>query len=445
MSHCVLHLFLLIFGWTSLVYAGPSQIWRPGFSQLESEFLMPAHDQADGPADQPFWALPLKWDLLRYDLDKVNPVSGGACSKTLVFDSSFNQSKLDDYVKDCEPLMANGPKGLLENVAKTLLLRDRFKSHPMAQPVILNLPDQVRLRAHLFLQAFHERKPMVVLRAGIFSNSREYYPERHLVEFFYQQLGYHVLLLESMTSSDFIANNKTWAIVGFDEGLQNYYIGKKLKSSSEPLAKSISSLHFAALSMGGAGGFFAAYLQRQQPQDPYEKFLFFCPLMDFNSTFMHHRSSPVTNWVLEHVAARRLKFLKEKFQLNSQTSFILALESYFYQNYRAPMMQSYLQDVRISERQQKILNSANERTFFDLNQMDTELLQIRSPILVVTTDNDVIVPRFLNADRWVPQMQLASVPILQLKLSQGYHCSLPVPYNHQDLSKVFAQWFAASK
>lgn len=441
MIHCVLHLFLGILLGGPFSYAEVPQLWKPGFSQFQSKFLQPSKGSADGPADQPFWAWPMKWDFIRFDIAKVNPPASGICQRSL----KFEQSSLDSYLKECEPTFATGSKNLLANIAETLMLKDRFAEHPLAQPLILQLPDDIKLRAHLFLQSFHESKPMVVLRAGIFSNSRDYFPERHLVEFFYQQLGYHVLLLESLTSSDFIANNSRWSIVGFDEGLQNYYIGNQLRDPKEPLSKLIKELHFSALSMGGAGGFYAAYLQSipqsKARKPPYNKFLLFCPLIDFNGTLAYHRSSKVTNWFLEHIASRRLSFLKEKYRLEDKGSFLVALEQYFRQNYRGPLMSRDFAEVPISNRQKKLLESADEKLFFELNQLDTELLQIKSPMLVVTTEDDVVVPRFLNSDRWIPQMQQAGVPILQLRLSYGYHCSLPVPYNHQALNQIFAKWF----
>ena len=150
------------------------------------------------------------------------------------------------------------------------------------------------------------RRPLVIFRMGIHGNRDEFMAERFLVKILYQDLGYHVLMLESLTSHGFVMANDKISFGGLEEGLQTFYILNQIYQKEFPWVDQISTIHLMALSMGGEGAFLTTYLD-EQTRHQIKSVQILCPLINLEKTFDFHSKPGLVNAFGDFWNSLRLK------------------------------------------------------------------------------------------------------------------------------------------
>lgn len=322
------------------------------------------------------------------------------------------------YLGECKGELETG-RGLFSNLLGIMTLRFSPQDHPFLHRVLFNLPGNIKLKGYLALKGDRKKRPLVVLRLGIFSSVEDFLPERYLLMQLFEQSPFNVLVVENMTGPDFIADNDRFSFGGYDEGLQNILLAQILRNSDEPLNKLVDSLHFVGMSLGGHGVLFASLLNQQMAKPPIQSFLAICPVVNLKET-LHAledggaiERSAVNFWVSQRLEGLRLKVpsLAKISRFDVLPAMIKAQET----SYRGGLSYDSVR-IRLPE------GMKDAPDFWKMNDFWPLYRDVQAPVIVWSTEQDPIVPFAKNAEN-LHRPNIGVVPF-----SQGVHCTLPIAY-----------------
>jgi hypothetical protein len=340
-----------------------------------------------------------------------------------------------NYWKDCEDQLQTGRNGLFSNTIEMINYYLDLRNHPAAHQVVFHLPNGIALKGLLAMKADGKKRPLIIFRTGIFSYVGNFMSERPPFMQIFEQSPFNVLVLESLTGAEFLKNNKTLAVGGFDEGLQNFWIAREIQKSTEPLSKSISSVHFMGASMGAHGILFATLLNSLNGNKTIRSTLTICPLLNMRSTFETHMKGPIFSWVANHWTASRIPLLRDHVKNITDSDFIPQAFAWLEENYKGPLIKDPKQPLGI-----KIPKS--DPDFWSRNDFANELKDIQTPTLILATQRDPIVLWDLNSGLIDSgALKFGNAPVQFLKAHQGFHCSLGVAYDWSAMTTLMQTFF----
>lgn len=394
------------------------------FAQFKSDWLQFVDSTKDR-ATYPWYAAWIQSSALKWDpIGTAKPLPA-ECASGL---ESLNHG-------GCQNLLRTGLENILLNALGVMTIQLEPGRHPFARHVMMELPGGVRLKGLLGLKGDGKKRPLVILRLGIFSNSEEFFPERYLFMQLFEESPFNILILESLSGSEFSQNNHKISVGGFEEGRQNYWIAKKLKNTSEPLSQLIGSIHMVGVSLGGHGVFYSAILNEKatavkgnsRQSKPIDSFLAFCPLVNLKETFEFHKKNKWSYQLMNAWAQQRLPHLFQIYPtLHSQDMIFDLLNILNKKPYQSLMPDSSLEEEKTED------EDVSNKDFFARNDYFSELDKINTPFYVIANLKDPIVPYKLNAERL---KALKNISLITLE--SGYHCSLPIAYDWHLMSKMY--------
>lgn len=275
------------------------------------------------------------------------------------------------------------------------ILRMDFEpsQHPEVRMIQWSFKNHSRLRGYLFFKGGPEKKPLVILRPGVFSHLRSSIAERFLMMMLFEEGPFHLLLLPSNSGSDYIEDNHQIGFGDESEHSQTSEILDQLHDPQQPLNQYISRIHLVGMSLGNYGLFLTNANERKKHDSLLDRSLFLCPAIDLKSSF-----AQITNNQLHQ----------------------LFLRLWFY--------------LRLSS-QQGVLVPPVEGSLFDfittkVNQNTNALLALLphydfTHSLILWTQLDPVLPPEYNAKILV---LLKTPPTHLLELPRGLHCSLATTY-----------------
>lgn len=355
------------------------------------------------------------------------------------------------FLKNCEDQWKTGWNDIVSNSLGMMSFKLNPNRYPYGRHVLLQLPNGVQIKGLLAMKTDQKRRPLIILRTGLFSNTQEFYPERFLFLQLFEQSPFHVLVLESSSGSEFLKHNNSFSLGGFDEGLQNFWIAKALQSESEPISKYINDVHLAGLSMGGHGVMFSALLNQMNPIGKsgnlvLQSALAMCPLLNMQETLDYHMTQSFSMDLMNYWASRRLKVLNEKVPQLRTDHFIPDFSNWIQQNYRGPLiaMDGKVPGIQLPKQIEKIIGNSEHTSglFWKLNHYWPWFQGVHTPILVLSTQKDPIVSWFINSGRLEDgRLNLQDSNIRSFSFKEGYHCSFPIAYDWASLSNVLQTYF----
>ena len=346
---------------------------------------------------------------------------------------------IQKYFRDCAEQLETGDHGDFKNLSRMMSMKLEPEENPFLHPVIFHLPGNVKLKGLLALKGDFKKRPLVVLRLGVFSNVQEFLPERPWFMMLFEQSPFNVLVLENMSSSDFIANNSKFSFGGYDEGIQNILIAQMLKDPNEPLHRIVESLHLFGISLGGHGVFYASMLNdlnSPKLKPLYQSFMAMCPVVKLEAS-MHalSRDKPFA-YAVDLWSRKRLAGIGEKMPaVNDHESFgfLEKTVSEVARTYTGGL--SFVSSVKLPE---GVKDSAQ---FWKLNDFWSSYKSVREPVLVFATHDDPIVSYSINSENLQNhQLKIDSSNISVVDFTFGIHCTLPIPYDWKALSTLLQSY-----
>ena len=413
------------------------------FQQFQSpflEFVTPTSDYANEEAlSYPIWARLMLINWLKYDPNTSTDASSADCSSQKWL-QQYRQDKIskniDEYIRRCDKQLQSGWSSSAVTTYLTMMLKLQPEKHPYGRFVILHLPNGNRLKGFLALKGDAVKRPLVILRLGIFSNVTAFLPERFMFLQLFEQSPFNVLVLESNSSREFIVRNKTLALGGFDEGIQNFLIAKKLQEPTEPISHIVDGVHVAAMSMGGHGAMFASLLndwdnKKRKPTSPVIRSVFaYCPLLNFRDTMDFHLAQEVESMGFDYWVSNRLHGVDNVISGLDQNHFVQSLMNWEEKKYQGPV--AYDESLPLNE-----IMKSNLKNFWQENQFWPFYKDVQTPVLILATETDPIVPFQINSQRILNKhMNLGNSQVQVVPLQAGLHCNLPGSYQWRPMASV---------
>lgn len=430
--------WILILGILGVLEGQATELFKP----LESSWMEVLPENAEkntekNPGAYPWWARVLQQEIFKLDPSgegdaPANPACDPQTLGSKAISSAQYLSELESYFQKCEPQLRTSQRDLISNTWETLFLRLHPSSHPVARHVMFHMPGGVKLKGLLGLKADGKPRPLVILRLGIFSNTEEFFPERYLFMQLFEQSPFHILVLESLSGSEYVKHNSSFALGGFEEGFQNFWIAKKLQDPREPISRIVDSVHLAGVSLGGNGTFFAALLNQLNAR-PISSFLGFCPLVQFEETFDYHSAQGWSIKAMSFWAKKRLADLQKLYpDLRDSDEYVPILLAHL-KLQKTDWPDEYMGIHWPSDYKKK--------TFSERLHFWPEWKGIESPFLVFATRKDPIVPYEVNSLKLINHdIDVGKSQLKVITLEQGYHCSLPAAYDWKSMSTVLQNY-----
>lgn len=406
--------------------------WIQTYASPEVEFPNANSEwSAATPGRHPFWVHLALNRILKWDPQDQPPAPHGDCA-TVKFVERLMQNPdpaakthiFEEYDKNCEDQYVTGP--LLHSWQALRMFSQAYDidDHPFLHRVVFKLPDGRKLKGLIALKD-NKKRPFVVLRMGIAGNIEEAFPERFFYYQFFERGLFHFLMVENMTGSDFIHNNKVLDFGGLAEAYQNLWLADLLQNPKQPISKLVESLHLVGLSLGGQGVLTSAWLlPHQKNPDSYRSILALCPLVNlgptFDSLFLKSgwRKLPLEFWAHSRFGEFRdthPELFESFFGLPHRVLTAIA------KDYKKPNAALF------GQREPEFLK--NQTDFFALHELSKWQKQPHKPMWIWTTNDDWIVPVKINAATLVDQ------PIVHIKV--GNHCSFPAAWDGRITQAMF--------
>lgn len=350
-------------------------------------------------------------------------------------------STFKSYWDQCEISLRQYSPNLLEQFVNMLRLKYDIVGHPLARTVMFHLPEGIKVRGLLMMKGAKKR-PLVIIRTGIFSSINEYMVESFATMQLFDEGPFHVLILPSLSGIQFIQDNTSYAFGGFEEALHNILISRILNEKTQPLAQYIDGIHLLGISMGANGVIISNLLETKNRIDPkvplFKKTLLICPLVNYTSTEKNHNTSLGKSFLFKLWSEKRLLPLAEKYPgfFDANSFFPIAnLVEKFKTNYREPLV-----GWNAVKGIEPLKGSSNLFADSQLWSKYLKDVKTQSPTLVIRTETDPIVPMRENLGMLEKQFQ----NIAQITLPKGMHCSLPASYNWSAISQTLNFYFGDS-
>ena len=312
----------------------------------------------------------------------------------------------------------------------------------------IDLTPSVKARGLLGLQA-NEKRPLVIFRMGIHGNRDEFMAERYLIKILYQELGYHVLMLESLTSHGNILASKNISFGGLEEGLQTFYILNLINNNEFSWTSQVTDIHLVALSMGGEGAFLTTYLDEQTIKK-IKSIEVLCPLINLETTFKNHFKPGLTNAVGDIWNSLRLKALTEKTMVLQELSMwkmLIDLKprysplvlDYLNQTVKKPLLS--LSDFENRFKHLKwplefVNHMQKDQSYLERNNFWPFFKNEKTPIQFILTPHDVMAINELNSDLIRKHQQPGTFNKVKFMDLDGFHCSLAQEYQWPFLVEI---------
>lgn len=344
--------------------------------------------------------------------------------------ASLQAQIINDYLVRCGSQIETGVSSRWRNSFEQMRTHLDIEGHPFFHRVVIRLPGGSVLKGLLALKGDRKRRPFVVLRLGIFGNVEEFLPERFLLMQLFEQGPSNVLVVENSSGADFIANNGGVSFGGALEGLQNWNLAKILRDPREPLSAVVGSLHFVGSSLGGHGVLNLASMEALQPDGPrVNSYMAFCPVVKLRETLDNGVRSGFMGKVSDLWVGYRLKALRSRLRAlgaeagatNLERALFFAAQSFA----PAPDLGRGLRGW--------------PKPFGDFqasNDFLPRLRVLKSPLLVMATEVDDLVPPALNFHPLEERLRAQGENFGSVLFARGSHCTLPAAYRWSTIARI---------
>lgn len=344
------------------------------------------------------------------------------------------------YLKDCAEDIETGNNSLSTSLTKMMTMSYQPQEHPFLHRVVFSLPGNIKLKGLLGLKGDLKKRPLIVLRLGIFANVEEFMPERAWLMMLFEQSPFNVLMVENMSGTDFIADNTRFSFGGYDEGIQNILLAQILKDPNEPLSRLVDSLHLFGVSLGGHGVLYASMLNElnsPKGQPLYNSFFGMCPVVNLQNNMNVVTTNKPFAYLVDLWSQKRLAGIVKSLPAledHESFSFLKKTVSEVVRTYHGGL--SYVSSVKLPA------GLEDGADFWQLNDFWRYYKNVQSPVMIFATHTDLLVPFAVNSQLLQNKsMNVESSNISVVDFTYGIHCTLPIPYDWKAISTVLQSYF----
>ncbi len=342
-----------------------------------------------------------------------------------VFDSiNLTSLRLKEWISRCEDQMLYPAilRGL--RAYGVLGIRYNFEDYRGYMPVRLKFSNQTSTRAILGLKA-RQKRPLVIFRSGIFSNTAHQQAERFLIQHLFDASPFHILILPSTTGSDYTRDNPNSEVGADVEAQQIEEIMSWLSDPTQRLGYFVSDVHLVGASLGSQG--MIRYLAdhpdaavvdtgvvdatvtdapaeaRPSHLKKVNSFVALCPVLDFKAAIEPKLANVFSKFFVGLWANHRLQEFAAVHNFSQEKSYIESVFGYF----------------------------SSLPNFWQRQDVKSDLLKIKAPSWIFASKDDPLVPFATNAALLDPLQLPKSLELFYL--NNGGHCYFPANFKRNDM------------
>ena len=385
------------------------------------------------------------------DISKISQCRLSFSSQTL----SARVSEASQFLKnnpDCAYLPEAADMGDLRKVVRALSVEFDISDPEHFRKAIFKIPSSqpgknVHVRGLFGVHDSQKPRPLVILRMGVHGNVDEFLAERFLAKIIYEDFGFNFLALENLTSHGYLALDNPITFGGVDEGLQTYFILQNLKQSG--IKNLITDIHLLGISLG-ANGIFLTQTLDEENQRQLKSVMALCPVINLVKTLTQNQDSQLAAGIIDLWNYRRLQAVRERMTeldpvdwwqtiLDFKPRYVPGIMRYLEKNQLRPSVEMPI-NIQWPKGLRDHFQSA--KSFSDLNNFWPYYKNKKTPILIMTTPNDPLVPTAINTSLIGQRRQPGVFEKTEiLELDRGIHCGFVTDYRWEFIIDLFKiQW-----
>lgn len=411
------------------------------------DFAQVRDDAAKIPGTYPKWMLSFYNWIGWSPLDNLESFKDepGECSLEHLQNLLAQKTKsLQGFISKCGPQYENEKASRWSMAIKGLTLRYEPNKHPLISPIQIHLPGGGTLGGIFAYRDSKIPRPLVIIRLGIMGGARDFQAEKYLLWQLFDESVFNVLVLDNTVSSEYIGKNTRLTVGGYDEGLQNFWIAKKLQDSSEPISKIIDSVHLIGVSLGGHGVLFASELNELNPASEKQKkvissFIGLCPVINLEYNFKNLTTLNMKNFFVDYWSAYRLQAAESKLDSFKEVSFFSKIFPYYLKTAVDGILKKYIKPSQLLNEIQIPDALKNENDFWKLNQFWQFPERQNSEVLVIANSDDLLVP----VDKNIGDAS-NGINVEKVIFPLGFHCTTQASYRWNLTGNILRSYILAS-
>ncbi len=362
---------------------------------------------------------------------------------------SFSSQNLAGKVSDLSQFMKQRPEctyltdaektSTLGRITNSLSIYFDMSDTKHFRKILFKIPGRdasasIQARGLIGIHDDKRSRPLVIFRMGVHGNIDEFLAERFLAKIIYEDFGFNFLVLENLTSHGYLATENPITFGGVEEGLHTFHILQQLQSSK--FKSIISEIHLLGVSLGSHGVFLTETLDEVNGQ-LIKSVTAFCPVINLVKTLSNQQNAKINFGIIDLWNYRRLQAIRQRLSdldINDWWMTIFDFKPRY-----VPAILKYLETHQITPSVQIPAginwpvglenHLINSKSFSELNNFWKFYQNKKTPLLIVTTPNDLLVSAELNTDLVLQNKQpglFGNTQILQL--DRGIHCGLGSDY-----------------
>lgn len=337
------------------------------------------------------------------------------------------------YFKKCSgELTKNSWKGVL-GLLKFGKYQYPFLSHPQVREFMVKLADGTRVPGILALKQDPRPRPLVIVKCGVFCSAAQTPSLKSYLMHLFDQSPFNVLLLANQTGMDYIYYNKRVTLGGWSEGYEVLEVGKWMLKNWE-YKERISSLHLMGISLGGNAAVMGAAFNDKyllpSGNKVFNSVTAICPVVSLRPTLEYLYGSTIVGRIFAKMT--RQHFTEARNYVTDVPDLIT--------DDRIPSKRYEMADyigTLASESLQRRSIASTPTSFFKSNNFWNWKEEVKTPLLVWASEDDMVVNNRLNAEVIKnDDVYEKSGHVGVLNLKYGNHCAFSSAYGAQASAAV---------
>lgn len=352
---------------------------------------------------------------------------------------------VQNFLSACEGKLNRYPPSKIMALLKMAEGKYPLEGYKNLNEIILKLPYKVTIHGLIAVKDLERPRPLLIMICGSACDLSHAVAREFLTEFFDAQ-PFNILIVPSLSGSDFIHDNFGFGMGGFEEGRQAFEIIRLLGGEDSPFRKIISSFHVVGTSLGGNGSLFSSvygtFNNHLLSGPKLQSVSALCPVVDLKASLLdldrddivgRHFTGLITDTVLKNFAlvlgANHDMPTLYKPGHNQSVPFV---EKYVYPRYKELSKRVEFPLAPFSQ-----FDLDTPEAFWRANDFINYYPGVRIPTLAIYSEDDFVVSPRSNSEALNKALEKNNNPNVNvLRVLKGSHCAADEIYGEDIIGGI---------
>lgn len=353
-------------------------------------------------------------------------------------------AELKKYFERCgSRLKENRPEGLWA-LAMFGLTKYDFEKNTSFQPIFAETSDGVQTFGYLGIKKDPTPRPLLIIKCGLYCSGEPSTSTRNYLMHFFDESPFHVMLLANYSAPEHISHNKELVFGGYQEAVGLIELADWMKNGSS-FKNKISDTHLVGISLGGHAALYASYYNDRVREKtgiaPLSSVMAICPVVKLESTIkglfknenIIGKITSLETWTNMRKVHPYLPEAQDLYSPDDKPNYDQLPDTMATAAYR------YLTHKSFPEYVPGHVNSKED--FWKLNTYTGYAKSLKTPTLVFTADDDMLVNTPLNTGSLVTELKNADNPNVFIhSIPEGNHCAFAGTYGHDFMTRMIRSY-----